>query len=363
LKLGRAKEKWPKSWRKKGDRVEYTSAGGDRMKRILAILAVLVCAGILVQAEDQALIDAAKGEGKVVFYANITAVEPIMARFAELYGFPAEYVRISTDKFIPTVLTEFQAGKLLADVVQGPLPILQILKKEGVLGSYVSPQSANYPEWARDPDGVIQLFGIEYVCILYNTELVKPEDVPTSYLDLADPKWKGKIVMPDPTTHATTITWLVGLKENVFKSEEEWVNWLKGLAANEPMFVASFGPTPDPIARGEKALGISMPKYIITKAPAPLMWANVAEGLFGSPRAIAIVQNPRHPNAAKLFIDFWLSKEAMQLLAEKVGEWVLYEGIYPPIPGIEKAQVRPLRDLSDEEIAYWSEFFAGIFKK
>lgn len=335
------------------------------MKRLFVwfwLLLVVFGAGVL--AQDQALVEAAKAEGKVVFYANITAVEPIMAKFSEIYGFPAEYVRISTDKFIPTVMTEFLAGKLLADVVQGPLPILQILKKEGVLGTYVSPQSANYPEWACDPDGVIQLFGIEYVCILYNTELVKPEEVPTSYRDLADPKWKGKIVMPDPTTHATTISWLVGLKENnVFGSEEEWVTWLEGLAANDPMFVASFGPTPDPIARGEKALGISMPKYIITKAPAPLMWANVTEGLFGSPRAIAIVKDPKHPNAAKLFIDFWLSKEAMQLLAEKVGEYVLYAGVYPPIPGIEEAQVRPVRDLSDEEIAYWSEFFAKIFKK
>lgn len=334
------------------------------MKRVLAGIWVLVLVAIGVWGQDQTLIEAAKAEGKVVFYANITGVEPIMARFAQIYGFPAEYVRISTDKFIPVVMTEFLAGKLLADVVQGPLPILQILKKEGVLGSYVSPQSINYPEWTRDPDGVIQLFGIEYVCILYNTELVKPEDVPTSYQDLADPRWKGKIVMPDPTTHATTISWLVGLKENnVFASEEEWVAWLKGLAANEPMFVASFGPTPDPIARGEKAIGISMPKYIITKAPAPLMWAKVKEGLFGSPRAIAIVNNPKRPNAAKLFIDFWLSKETMQLLAEKVGEYVLYEGVYPPIPGIEEAQVRPVRDLSDEEIAYWSQVFAGIFKK
>lgn len=334
------------------------------MKRFFLGLGLALLLGLGLCAQDPALIEAARAEGRVVFYANITGVEPLIARFAELYGFPAEYVRISTDKFIPTVLTEFLAGKLLADVVQGPLPILQILKKEGILGRYVSPQSVHYPEWARDPDGVIQLFGIEYVCILYNTELVAPQDVPTSYLDLANPKWKGKIVMPDPTTHATTISWLVGLKEaNVFGSEAAWVAWLQGLAANDPMFVASFGPTPDPIARGEKALGISMPKYIITKAPAPLMWADVAEGLFGSPRAIALVNNPRRPQAAKLFLDFWLSPEAMRLLAEKVGEYVLYEGIYPPIPGIETAQVRPVRDLSDEEIAYWSQFFAGIFRK
>ncbi len=313
-------------------------------------------------ASGQADVDAAKAEGKVTFYANITAIESVLAAFASTYGFNAEYVRVATDKFVPTVLTEFQAGKLLADVVQGPLPILQILKEQGVLGSYVSPNASLYPEWALDEDGVIQLFGIEYVCILYNTELLAADQVPTSYLELADPRWRDKLLMPDPTVHATTISWLVALKEEVFESEEAWVEWLRGIAANRPLYVASFGPTPDPIARGERVLGISMPKYIITKAPAPLGWANVTEGLFGSPRAIAIVKNPRHPEAAKLFIDFWLSDVSMQLLADKVGEYVLYQGIYPPIPGIDQTTVRPIRDLSDEEIQYWSEFFSRIFR-
>lgn len=320
----------------------------------------LALAGL--SALGQTDVEAAKAEGKVTFYANITAIEPIIQAFEDQYGVSAEYVRIGTDKFIPTVLTEFQAGKLLADVVQGPLPILQILKDQGVLGSYVSPNASLFPEWALDEDGVIQLFGIEYVCILYNTELLPPEEVPTSYLDLADPKWRDKLLMPDPTVHATTISWLVALKEEVFESEEAWVEWLRGIAANRPLFVASFGPTPDPIARGERVLGISMPKYIITKAPAPLGWANVVEGLFGSPRAIAIVENPRHPAAARLFIDFWLSETSMRLLANDVGEYVLYEGIYPPVPGIDQTVVRPIRDLSDEEIQYWSQFFAGIFK-
>ena len=45
--------------------------------------------------------------------------------------------------------------------------------------------------------------------------------------------------MPNPTNHATTIGWLIGLKEHVFKSEAEWMKFVKGLAANRPMFVAS----------------------------------------------------------------------------------------------------------------------------
>ncbi len=326
----------------------------------LAILLILVLMATSAYA-DQALIEKAKAEGKATFYANITAIEPIMEAFTNDYGVKGEYTRISTSKFLATVLTEYQAGKLLADVVQAPLPILEFLKDKGVLASYQSPAAAGYPEWTRKDDK-IQIFGIEYVALIYNKELVKPKDVPKRYEDLTDPKWQGKIVMANPASHATTISWLVGLKEKVFPSTEAWMKFVKGLAANKPMFVASFGPTPAPVESGEKLIAISMPKYIITKAPAPLDWARVQQPLLGSPRGIAVTASASHPNAAKLFVDYWLSRDAMKLLADKVGEYVLRPGVYPPIDGIDKAEVLPIRELSDDEIRYWGGEFKKIFE-
>ncbi len=305
--------------------------------------------------------DAAKEEGKVAFYANITAIEPIMEAFSAATGVKGEYTRISTSKFLATVMTEFQAGKLMADVLQAPLPVLEMLKGQGVLAPYSSPAAADYPEWTRK-DEHIQIFGIEYVALIYNKELVKAEDVPKRYEDLADPKWKDKIVMANPASHATTISWLVGLKENVFASETDWRAFLKGLAANQPMFVASFGPTPAPVESGEKLIAISMPKYIITKAPAPLDWARVEQPLLGSPRGIALTAKAPHPNAGKLFIDFWLSREAMAKLATDVGEYVLAPGVFPPIDGMDSAQVMAIRELSDEEIEKWGAEFRAIFQ-
>lgn len=293
------------------------------------------------------------------FYANITAIEPIMESFAVKTGIKGEYTRISTDKFLATVITEFEAGKLIADVVQAPLPILEMLKDKGVLSTYISPVAADYPEWTRK-DG-IQLFGIEYVALIYNKELVKQEDVPKRYEDLTDPKWKDKIVMANPAIHATTISWLIGLKENVFTSEAAWMEFVKGLAANEPMFVASFGPTPAPVESGEKLIAISMPKYIITKAPAPLDWARVEQPLLGTPRAIAVTSTAPNPDEAKAFMDYWLSKDAMSILATEVGEYVLAPGVFPPIDGIDKAKVIAIRELSDEEIQKWGEEFKKIF--
>ena len=318
------------------------------------------CAALLLTVSTLGVERSAAAEDKVAFYANITAIEPIMEAFTAATGIKGEYTRISTAKFLSTVFTEFEAGKLMADVIQAPLPVLEMLKEKGVISDYVSPEAAVYPEWANKNG--IQLFGIEYVGLIYNKELVKPEDVPKRYQDLADPKWKDRIVMANPASHATTICWLVGLKENVFASEAEWREFLAGVAANNPMFVASFGPTPAPIESGEKSIGISMPKYIVTKAPGPLDWARVdGQPLMGTPRAMGISTKAPHPEAAKKFMDYWLSKEAMSLLANKVGEYVLAPGVYPPIDGMDQAKVIPIRELSDQEIAQWGEEFKKIF--
>jgi iron(III) transport system substrate-binding protein len=329
------------------------------MKKLLAAFIVLFMAASA-HAADDALLSKARTEGKVAFYANITAVEPIMKAFTADTGVDAEYTRISTAKFVATAITEFEAGKFMADVVQAPLPVLELLKEKGMLAPYRSPLAAGYPEWTRKDDR-IQLFGIEYVGLIYNKELVKPADVPKRYEDLTDPKWKNKIVMANPANHATTISWLIGLKENVFKSDAEWMKFVKGLAANKPMFVASFGPTPAPIESGEKLIGISMPKYIITKAPAPLDWARLTQPLMGTPRAIAVSSTAPHPNAAKAFIDYWLSKKAMGMLANDVGEYVLAPGVFPPIDGMDKAKVIAIRELSDDEIKKWGSEFQKIF--
>lgn len=324
-------------------------------KFVFFIVALLLISGAFLVEKGRAA-----EEAKVAFYANITAVEPIMEAFTKATGIKGEYTRISTAKFLATVFTEFEAGKLMADVIQAPLPVLEMLKEKGVISSYVSPEAANYPEWSNK-DG-IQQFGIEYVGLIYNKELVKPEDVPKRYQDLTDPKWKDKIVMANPASHATTICWLIGLKDNVFATEDEWMEFLKGLAANKPMFVTSFGPTPAPIESGEKQIGISMPKYIVTKAPAPLDWARVQnQPLMGTPRAMGISSKAPHPEEAKKFMDYWLSREAMALLAKDVGEYVLTPGVFPPIDGMDKAKVISIRELSDDEIAKWGEEFKKIF--
>ena len=338
------------------------------IKKVMLIMLVLLLSAFMVFAggkKEAAPAPAAAAEavpeGNVAFYANITAIEPLLEDFQAKTGIKGEYTRISTTQFLATVFTEFEAGKLLADVIQAPIPVMEQLREKGVLVPYVSPSAAGYPEWAkREKDG-IYMFGIEYVSIIYNKELVKPADVPRRYQDLADPKYRDKIVMANPAIHPTTISWLVALREYVFNNNDaEWRAFLRGLAANRPMLVASFSPTPAPVASGEKPIGISMPKYIITNAPAPLDWARI-DPIMGSPRAMGISAKAPHPVAARKFVDYWLTAGAGRILAEKVGEYVLAPGVFPPIDGMDKAKVIPIEELSDEEITKWGAEFKAIF--
>jgi iron(III) transport system substrate-binding protein len=327
-------------------------------KKFLMVLLILLCAvSVFAGGRRQA----GAGGGDVAFYANITAIEPVLEDFRDRYGARATYTRISTTQFLATVFTEFEANRLLADVIQAPIPVMELLRERGVLAPYISPSAHNYPEWAKRGEDGIYMFAIEAVGIIFNHEIIHPNDAPRRYQDLADPRWRNQIVMANPSIHATTISWLVALREHVFNNNDaEWRAFLRGLAENNPMFVTSFGPTPAPIASGERPIGISMPKYIVTHAPAPLDWARI-QPLMGSPRAIGISAKAPNPEGARRFVDYWLSPEAGRILADDVGEFVLTPGIYPPIDGVATARVIPIEELSDEEIRHWSAEFRTIF--
>src|SRR3990170_8743054 len=119
------------------------------MKRLL-IAFVISFTAATVHAAEQDLLKRAQAEGRASFYANITAVESIIKAFSADTGVKGEYTRISTTKFVATAVTEFEAGKFMADVVQGPLPVLELLKDKGNLNAYPSPAAPRSPERTQE---------------------------------------------------------------------------------------------------------------------------------------------------------------------------------------------------------------------
>ena len=132
------------------------------MKKLLVAMFVL-CAALKATAQDKALLDKARTEGKASFYANITAVEPIMKAFTADTGVKAEYTRISTSKFVATTITEFEAGKLHGRRGAGAAAGAGDCSRRRAC----SPPTARRPPRAtrsgRRKDDRIMLFGIEYV--------------------------------------------------------------------------------------------------------------------------------------------------------------------------------------------------------
>ncbi|MGI9570471.1 MAG: ABC transporter substrate-binding protein, partial [Desulfobulbia bacterium] len=82
----------------------------------------------------------------------------------------------------------------------------------------------------------------------------------------------------------------------------------------------------------------------------------------GTPRGMAISASAKNPNAGKLFMDFWLTEQSMGKLSKEVGEYVLAPGVFPPIDGMDKATVIPIRTLSDKEISSYGAMFKKIFE-
>ncbi len=93
--------------------------------------------------------------------------------------------------------TEWRAGRPAFDVVESSWDVMILMKKEGLFGRYVPPSSETFPEQFKEKDALITPWRLLPVSILYNTELVKVGEAPKNLDDLLDPKWKGKISIPD----------------------------------------------------------------------------------------------------------------------------------------------------------------------
>src|SRR6266581_5857889 len=127
-------------------------------------------------------VEAAKKEGKAVIYGTIVpqVMSQIEKGFEAKYGIKTEYWRADATKVIDRVLTEWRAGKPGFDLVIGARGPLGLGKQENVYAKYAPPSAANFPAKFKDKDGQLVAWRLTPVGILYNTDMVKPNDVPKS---------------------------------------------------------------------------------------------------------------------------------------------------------------------------------------
>src|SRR5258705_13980392 len=157
------------------------------------------------------LIEAAKKEGKVVYYTSIDL--PVAERLAKAFearypGIAVRVERTGAERVFQRIGQEYASRIHAVDVVNSSDAAHFIVwKRDGLLAPYVPEDVAKlYPDEHRDPDGMFASFRA-WVCVIgYNTNMVKAEDAPRSYADLLDPKWTGKLVKAHPGYSGTIMT-------------------------------------------------------------------------------------------------------------------------------------------------------------
>ncbi|HEY7164992.1 MAG TPA: extracellular solute-binding protein [Candidatus Binatia bacterium] len=303
-------------------------------------------------------IEAAKREGSVSVYGSVVPQSmTINAGFEKKYGVRVEYWRADSTAIMERALTEWRAGKPGFDVIEGSRAPQIIMKKEGLFSAYVPPSAEKFPDQFKEKDRLMVAWRAIPISILYNTELVKAGEAPKKWDDLLDAKWRGFIGMPDPSQHATTAIFLSSLRKIM---GDKWLDFVKGLARQQPRMVQALAPVTDQIIRGEVRVGITYIKYV-KQYKGPLDYVLMDQHL-ADPNYMSVGAKAQHPNAAKLYMEYACSSEGQRAMAGE-GEFVLYPGITPAIKNADKvAQTMILMDVpTGDELKKLMDDFHRIF--
>lgn len=304
-------------------------------------------------------VEAAKKEGVVSVYGTATpqAMDPINKGFEKKYGVRVDYWRASATGVAERALNEWRADRPGFDVVEASRGVQLIMKKAGLFVKNIPPSSDKFPAKFKEKDGIATPWRMLPIGIIYNTELVKPADIPKSLDDLLNPKWTGKFIMPDPASHTTTAQFLWNLRK--FKGDR-WLDFVKALAKQQPRLVESLTPVTNMIIKAEALVGIGLVNTII-QFKGPVAYAPLDKYLT-DPSYMSLSAKAAHQNAARLFIDYSCSSEGQKAIAE-TGEFVLYPGIYPALNHPEQvtANVVFMDNPTEEEFKKLMGDFREIF--
>lgn len=264
-------------------------------------------------AVADSVVDAAKKEGEIVFYGTmeLSTSQKLASLFSKKYPFiKINAIRLGSERLAERVAVEGQAKTVKADVIHESEMDFYGLLKKGLIDSYDSPQRAAFRPQYKDEKGFWTINSETLNVIAYNTNLVKGLDVPKSFPDLLAPKWKGKILIDENESKwmaAAIAVW----------GEEKTLDFLRKLATLDTKSVGGHSQMQTLLAAGDAAIvAISLVHGVelLKRQGAPVDWVAV-EPLISRQFAIALLKGAPHPNAGKLYIDFMLSKETQQELA------------------------------------------------
>lgn len=283
-------------------------------KAFITLLFLSAFVGFSEESWGDPILEGAKKEGRVVFYGSmeVQVSQKLASLFERKYPFiKTEVARIGSEKMAARLAGEMQAKKVRADVVhQSGFDFYGVFQK-GVFESYHSPERAAFPAEYKDDKGYWTIDSATLNVIAYNTRMVPPPEVPKSFWDLTLPKWKGQILIDENESK-----WMAGMMSTY--GEAKVLELVRKIGAQDVQFRTGHSLIQTLVAAGERpiaAVAFANGVERLKKEGAPIDWVPV-EPIIGLTFGLALTKGAPHPNAGKLFIDFLLSREGQEAIAE-----------------------------------------------
>ena len=290
----------------------------DKGWSVLAAAVALFSGAALAQT-DKADREAAKKEGKVVWYTStpMAQASAIAKAFEAETGVKVELFRSGGSAILRRFLQETSAGRVAVDLLttSDPAAFASMARK----GTFVPFKPANFdklPDEARAADGAWAAQRLNVMTIYLRADRVAAADAPKTWSDLVDAKYSGKLVMTDPSFTSLQLS-VVGMM-----SKDKGWGFYEKLHANKVMIVQGNEQVSDMIKRAERVIAVgALDSYAAEDRRDGHAITTIfpTEGTFLIPSPTAIVKGSPNPNAGKLLAEFMLSDTAQKLFPESGG--------------------------------------------
>jgi ABC-type Fe3+ transport system substrate-binding protein len=290
-----------------------------------------------VAAVDPALVDAAKKEGQFTWYTTLVVtqvVRPLAQAFEKKYGIKINFVPAPWQETALRITNEGRANAVKGDLFDGA-PTFFPLHAAGLVAAYKPEAAKDYPADMKEPSGLWTAHVLQPATPAVNTDAVAEKDIPKTYQDLLDPKWKGRMGWTTSPSAAGPVGFIGNILLTMGK--DKGMDYLRKLATQKIANVPSNQRVVlDQAISGQYPLVLSIYNYhaaISAAQGAPIAWLKLEPavmhvGLFG------LVKGSPSPNAARLFVEFCLSEEGQRIQAD-AGYIPVHPKVSPKSPALK----------------------------
>lgn len=308
------------------------------------------------QDREALLVQGAKSEGPLTLYYSHPVGKNVAEAFEKKYGLKVTLWRASNEAIMQRIQAEAQAGRDAVDVFFGSQADMELASREGFLEAVTSPAHRDLPAEAISPEKTWASYSLDVWTLGYNTRLLKKEDLPKSYEDLLDPKWKGKLGM-ESGNFQWYATLLNEMGPEKGKKLFEQITATNGIAVRKGhSLLASL------VASGEVPLALTLYTWNpeqLKRRGAPIESA-VLQPLIAHGAAAGVAKKAKNPNAAVLFYDYLLT-EGQKIMLDQ--DYVPMSNKYDAPIKREKYKMVDPRELLKNQEKWVAEFQKQILDK